>query len=487
MKKFGDLLFAAVIVVAGTITVYFITEENSRAMNVKAMDDLVNPQLAKWEKELPIPPVLKDQNPDPNKAEFHLKAQKGKKEFFPGMEADTLGFNGDYLGPLIRVKTGEQVQMKVENQIGEETTVHWHGLEIDGEDDGGPHTVIDNGTVWAPEFTINQPAGTMWYHPHLLDETGRQVYKGLAGLFYIDDENSKSLDIPKKYGVDDIPLIVQDRTFTEDGNITYNLNMPDVMMGLHGDTVTVNGAINPYKEVPRGKVRFRLLNGSNARIYDFQLDNGESFHQIASDGGLLEKPVEMDSLTLSPGERAEIIVDFSDYKKGETVQLTDSGTPFIEFRVDNKKGNDSPLPDKLADIPEPDRSSAKRTREIAMQGMGPMVNINGKQMDINRIDEVLKLHEPEIWGITNPKMRMMGNEGGLAHPFHVHGVQFQVLSRDGNQPPQNERGWKDTVLVYPGEEVEVLATWDYKGIFMYHCHILEHEDAGMMGQIKVEE
>lgn len=204
------------------------------------------------EKSLPIPPLLEDENPDPNKVEFTLVAQTGSMEFLKGKPTDTYGYNGNYLGPVIRVKKGDDVSIKVKNELDEATTLHWHGLEVDGEDDGGPNSGIQPGTTWNPQFTIDQNAATLWYHPHLLHKTGEHVYKGLAGLFIIDDQESEQLDLPNEYGVNDIPLIVQDKQLDENGQFAYNLGMQDVMMGLQGDTIMVNGAINPYVEVPKG-------------------------------------------------------------------------------------------------------------------------------------------------------------------------------------------------------------------------------------------
>ncbi|MGG6447409.1 multicopper oxidase family protein [Pseudobacillus badius] len=450
----------------------------------ESSENVRNENFSEEEKPLPIPPLLKDENPDPSKSEFSLTAQQSTMEFIKGKKTETFGYNGDYLGPVIRVKKGEDVSIKIKNKLAEATTVHWHGLEVDGEQDGGPHNGIKPGTTWNPQFKIEQSAATLWYHPHLLHETGEHVYKGLAGLFYIDDEVSEKLDIPKEYGVNDVPLIIQDKQMDDEGQFDYDLSMHDTMMGLQGDTILVNGAINPYLEVPKGLMRLRLLNGSNARIYEFSLNNDQEFFQIASDGGLLEKPVKVNKLVLSPAERAEILVDFSSFKDGEVVELTDQGTAFMKFIVKGKKEEKVTMPDKLAAIPRIDPSNSVRTREFVFQGMGRNVNINGKQMDMDRIDEELKLNDTEIWEITNDTG--MGMMGGMGHPFHAHGVQFQILDRDGKAPPDNEKGWKDTILVYPDEKVRVIATFNKKGLFMYHCHILEHEDVGMMGQFQVE-
>lgn len=432
---------------------------------------------------LPIPPLLENKSIIPNKAEFLLTAKMSKKEFIKGKGTDTFGYNGDYLGPVIRVRKGQEVSIKVKNELNEDTTVHWHGLEVNGENDGGPHSIIKPSKTWNSKFTVDQPAATLWYHPHLLHKTGEQVYKGLAGLFYIDDDESDQLNIPSEYGINDIPLVIQDKKLDANGRFEYKLGMHDVMMGMQGGTLLVNGAINPYLKVSKDKVRFRILNGSNARFYELFLSNKQSFYQIGSDGGLLDAPVEMTKLIISPGERAEIIVDFSNYKTGDTIELTNQGTELMKFIVNDESNKAYNVPNKLVSIERIDSTKAVNTRKFVLQGMGSNVNINGKQMDMKRIDEYIKQNDTEIWEVSNKATGMMG---GMPHPFHAHGVQFQVLDRNGKRPPVNESGWKDTILVYPDEKVRLIATFKYTGVFMYHCHILEHEDAGMMGQFKVE-
>lgn len=433
-----------------------------------------------------IPPILEDEDPSLIRSSLKLTAQESSTVFLQGKETRTYGYNGEYLGPTIRVKNGDNVDIRILNNLTEETTVHWHGLLVEGEMDGGPHNVILSGSEWNPNFVINQPAATLWYHAHPVHRTGGQVYRGLAGLFIIDDEESEGLNLPDDYGINDIPLIIQDRRFANDGTLIYKTSMNDIMQGMLGDTILVNGTVNPFLEVPTVKTRFRILNGANARTFEFQLSGSAPFIQIASDGGLLEAPIEMKSLRLAPGERAEVIVDFSRYSEGDVVSLRSPGFSIIDFRVTKKESDATTIPDKLSAIPKVLESAAVRTRTFDLMGMGPMVNINGKQMDMTRIDEVVKQGDTEIWVIRNVMDigPMMG--GDIGHPFHYHGVQFQVLSRDGNLPPLNERGWKDTVLVNPNETVRVIARFDYKGLYMYHCHILEHEDAGMMGQFEVK-
>lgn len=450
-------------------------------------------------KPLHIPPLLEDLDPAPNQSEFHLTAQHGKSEVLDGIESDTLGYNGDMLGPIIKVRKGDHVKVKMDNELDEATTLHWHGLRIDGKYDGGPHGGIMAGETWEPEFTIEQPAATLWYHPHLMERTAKQVYEGLTGLLYIEDEITDQLDIPKDHGINDFPLIIQDKKMDESGNLKYNPSMTDMMRGLYGNAFLVNGAISPYLEVPKGIVRLRLVNGSNGRTYHFSLSNGQSFHQIASDGGLLEQSLEMSSLRLSPAERAEILVDFSQFSTDEKVTLInyDLGAEstfddldddverieLMEFIVTEEQSTVTEIPTKLTNIDKIDPNDSIKTREFVMAGVGERLTINDKVMDMDHIDEEVDFNTTEIWEVSNLRT---GINGGMAHPFHVHGVQFQVLDRDGNPPPENESGWKDTVLIQPGEELRLIANFTHKGVFMYHCHILEHEDAGMMGQFEVK-
>ena len=298
-------------------------------------------------------------------------------------------------------------------------------------------------------------------------------------MIFFEDDNSDQLDLPKDYGVNDFPLIIQDRTFDADNQFdyagTYN---PD---GTYGDTLLINGTINPYVEVTNELVRLRLVNGSNARNYTFGLENGAVFNQIASDGGFLEQPVALTSVTLTPGERAEIIVDLSEYAEGDTAKLMDGDVTVLSLNVTEETEVQTTLPETLNEIPELTTEGAA-VQQFTLSGMSFMVNINGNQFDMDRIDVEQSLNETVIWEVRNAQDMM----GSMVHPFHIHGVQFQVLSRDGVEPPQNEQGWKDTIAVYPGETVRLAVTFSEKGVFMYHCHILEHEDNGMMGQVSVQ-
>ncbi|MGR3662681.1 MAG: multicopper oxidase family protein [Paracoccaceae bacterium] len=432
---------------------------------------------------------------------FDLTVQNGKTEFFEGFDTDTLGINGSYLGPVLRMTAGDTVRMNVNNTLREKTTLHWHGLNIPAVADGGPHQEIEPGAAWSPEFKIVNKASTMWYHSHQLSRTADQVWAGLAGMIFIDDAEADALDLPSDYGVDDIPVVLQDRSFRRNGQMPYEPSMHSLMMGMTGDIAMVNGTIAPFFEVTTSLVRLRLLNGSNGSIYTLAFDDNREFDQIASDGGLLAAPARVGSVRLGPGERAEIVVDMSSGRnvmlvsvpssdgngRGMMARMMDSDPvfDFLELRPAATLAKSPALPQQLADLPAVSDGTAVKTRsfELQMSGMGMFSNfsINGKSMKMNRVDEVINMGEDEVWEITNLSP--------MAHPFHVHNTQFRILDRNGEAPVGGEVGLKDTVVVNPEERVRILIRFDHysdpKHPYMYHCHILEHEDAGMMGQFTV--
>jgi FtsP/CotA-like multicopper oxidase with cupredoxin domain len=437
---------------------------------------------------------------------YDLGLQKGSSRFFDGIETRTLGINGAYLGPTLKMRAGEAVQMNVTNRIGEPSTLHWHGFHLPASADGGPHQVIGNGETWSPQFTVKQRAAMFWYHSHMVPRTGPQVYQGLAGLIYVDDDETSRLDLPSDYGVDDVPLVLQDRAFDSDGSLLYSTSMPSVMMGMRGNILLVNGTARPYFEARTSKLRLRLLNGSNARFHTIGFADGRTFQHIGTDGGLLERPHETSRITLAPAERAQIVVDLDD---GRPALLRTFATPntgamggmmermmgddltfdVLDIRPGAQRAKSAPLPGRLVDLGQPDPSQAVGTRRFVLQmGMGGMMmgggsfTINGKSMDMNRIDETVRVGTTEIWQIENASM--------MSHPLHIHDVQFRILDRNGTPPAPGELGLKDTVVVAPNERVRLLLNFaDYSdpdSPYMYHCHILEHEDAGMMGQFVVK-
>ncbi|HXK58144.1 MAG TPA: multicopper oxidase domain-containing protein, partial [Gammaproteobacteria bacterium] len=242
---------------------------------------------------------------------YDLNLQRGHRNFFSDLATPTAGINGSFLGPVVRVNRGDRIRLNVTNRLSESSTLHWHGMHLPAKMDGGPHQVIEPGATWSPEFDVRQPASTQWYHSHMLHRTGIQVYYGLAGLLYIDDEVSSSLGLPSEYGVDDIPLVLQDRSFNRDGTFSYLDSMHDRMVGMTGSVMLVNGVAGALLKAQRRRLRLRILNGSNARIYNLEFSDQREFQQIATDGGLLSRPVALRSVRLAPGERAEIVAELS--------------------------------------------------------------------------------------------------------------------------------------------------------------------------------
>ena len=437
----------------------------------------------------------------------HLKAISGRHAFIEGKPTGTYGYSARVLGPVIRLQRGDEVQVTVENALDTVTTVHWHGLLTPGYNDGGPQQLIHPGKIWRPVLKINQPAATLWFHPHPHHDTARQIYMGLAGMIIVDDGSDNRLNLPRTYGVDDLPIILQDRSFEPDGSIGYDnndLNALDIAYGARGDTIIVNGAIAPVAKVPASLVRLRLLNAANAQNFDLRFRDRRAFHVIASDGGFLAAPVAVNALMISPAERFEILVDFADGKTvaletgpdkemGEFGRVAPDGSAdyvaVMQFEPTAGSANVKHMPKRLIEPSVALPSSAVRRRQFILDSglcasrpqasahadMPALIGINGKPFDIGRIDVETKLGTTEIWEITSI---------GMAHPFHVHGALFRVLSIEGSPPPAHLTGWKDTVLVEDKAELLIAfnqsATRDHP--FMFHCHILEHEDAGLMGQ-----
>jgi FtsP/CotA-like multicopper oxidase with cupredoxin domain len=446
-------------------------------------------RAAPAERPLPIPPLMQGRVDASGTAVFELTAQRGRTDFGQrGGPADTIGLNGGYLGPTLRMADGEEVAARVENTLDEMTTLHWHGMHVPARSDGGPHSMIQPGDVWQPRWTVDQPAATLWYHSHPHGETAQQVYRGLAGMIIIDDDSQAGRSLPSQYGVDDIPLIVQDKSFTADGQLIVD---PEggPSTGFLGDQIVVNGAMGTYVDVTTEAVRLRLLNASNARVYDFGFDDGRRYQVVASDGGLLPAPVTTDSVVLTPGERAEVVVRLS---PGETVMLRSApprlgttrddtfspGTfPVVELRAAENLAPSPPVDDALADLPEALEDPSATVRTFGIEGRA----INGRPMDMNRIDMAVPVDRTEIWELTN--------QDPQPHNFHVHNVQFRVLSMDGRSPPAVLAGYKDTVYVAPRTTVRIQLRFneytDRNWPYMFHCHLLLHEDMGVMGQFVV--
>ena len=460
---------------------------------------LAQSKTVHFERHLPIPPLIYAARQG-NAVKFEVTSSR--HAFVKGKPTRSYGYSGPVLGPALRLRRSDEAEMTIENALDVDTTVHWHGLLVPGDFDGGPHQVIKSGRSWRPKLKIDQPASTLWFHPHPHHDTARQIYMGLAGLIIVDDGSDARLGLPRTYGVDDLPLILQDRSFDTDGSLLYDLDLLTIQYGLRGDTIIANGVIAPFAKVPSGLVRLRILNAANAQNFDLRFSDRRKFCVIASDAGFLSAPVPMQQLRISPAERFEIIVDFTNRKPvmletgpdkamGIFGAVSEAGTadfvPIMRFEPTATAATVKEVPARLVEPATADSNRAIRHREFLLDsgicggqrptqmGMLPGMCINGKTHDLARIDVETELGTMEVWKIVSR---------GRAHPFHVHGASFRILSLSGAPPPAHVAGWKDLVLVE--DEAELLVAFSRPATrehpFMYHCHILEHEDAGMMGQ-----
>ena len=432
-----------------------------------------------------------------------FKAAENKATIVKDKTSMVYGYSGNILAPLIRVNNGQNVVVNFTNQLEEETNIHWHGLILPENMDGHPRHIVLPGQSFTYQFTISQKAGTNWFHPHPHLKTGRQVHKGLAGMFIVNDPEETALNLPS--GEFEIPLIIQDKRIYSDGSLNYSPEADDVMSGYFGQNICVNGSWSPFLNVKTRTYRLRILNGSNARAYNLSLNTGNSFYVIGSDGGLLPQTQTVSQLLLSPGERADVLLDLSKATPGNEIFLQsntfDGGDSqgsqsfqILKFVVDEQSPEPFTIPASLIGFTALGASQAIRTRSFdianahsgghAGMDMGSSASIHkigGKSFEMERIDETVKGGTVEIWEFDN-------SNGTDLHPMHMHGIHFQVLSRTGGRSAiqAHETGWKDTVLCLPGEKVKIIMKFpDNPGLFAFHCHNLEHEDSGMMLNYKI--
>lgn len=452
---------------------------------------------------LAIPPTIETTNID-------LTLQEGTTEFYNGVITNTMGANGSLLGPTLIMNQGDNVNITVTNQLQDSTTMHWHGMHVAPEDDGGPYSIIPQGTTWNPQFQVMDRAGLFWYHPHLHMHTDMHVSKGIAGLIIVRDVEEAALTLPRDYGVDDFPIVIQSKGFDAQGQIEVHTEMDTSVM--------VNGTVDPYLDAPAQVVRLRVLNGSSQRVYKLGFTNNMSFKIIGTDGGLLEAPVDLTRYQIAPGQRADLLIDLTGMD-GQNIGLINYGTEIPTgvygssqpgmmpqqtipgYDTNPLNGADfnlldinvvaqtaSPVtttPTTLVthNVPAEGTEDAARTLTFTTQQniIGPFL-INGAAFDMNVINYTIPLGNREIWTLTN--------QTPIAHPFHIHDVQFHILDINGATPPPELQGLNDVVLV-PGGMGQVRFIADFLDFaddtiaYMYHCHMLPHEDGGMMGQFLV--
>ncbi|WP_380164154.1 multicopper oxidase family protein [Jannaschia sp. R86511] len=445
-----------------------------------------------FDRPLRVPPLAGSTVDADGTRVFDLTMRTGRTDLGGTRPTDTWGVDGAHLAPTLRVARGERVRIDVRNDLPETSTLHWHGLHAPAAQDGGPHRVVAPGSSWSASWRVDQPATTAWYHPHAHGTTAAHVRRGVYGMFLVDDPARAPAGLPSDYGVDDVPVMVQDVTLARDGSLPAGSGFLEVT-GPLGDTLLVNGTPGPHLDVTTEAVRLRLLNASAARVYDFALDDGRRMDLVATDGGLLPAPVPMTSVLLSPGERAEVVVRVRPGERvvlrsgppdlgvaGVMVRMTGARDRFdvLELRAADRLAPSPPLPAVLAAAPDLDPAAATVTRTFDLADGN---QVNGLRMDMTRVDEVATTGTTEQW--------LVRNLDGMPHNFHLHGTSYVVAELDGAPPPAHLAGWKDTVLLPPGSSARLLVRHDGPAdpdaAYLYHCHLLAHHDQGMMGQLVV--
>ena len=440
-------------------------------------------------KTLALPAVLPNLSRSPGVVEVSLVAESRRLSLRAGKATEVFAYNGTMPGPTLEVREGDRVIVNFENRLDVATTVHWHGLHIPFDADGSPFHPVAPGERRVYAFTLRPgSAGTYWYHPHPNHSTGYQVAKGLFGAIVV-----RANDDPLPRAIREKILVLSDNRFTDDGAIDLPAKGSaswhvDEENGREGDVLLVNGQVLPRITIAAGEVqRWRIINASAARVFRLALE-GQKLVHVGNDGGLFEVPVEVDELTIANGERVEVLVRGS-MKAGATAKL--QALPYDRYihqtRPTNWKTTRDLLtleqsaesarapviPARLRAIPFIDTADVDVRRVVTLsQGL-----INGKAMDMNRVDFLAKLDDTEIWEIENIV--------GMDHPFHLHGFQFQVIERNG--VPEPFRSWKDMVNLPKHQTARIIVRFaNYPGKWMFHCHILDHEDHGMMGILEVK-
>jgi len=466
---------------------------------------------------LPIPPVLEPTRSDERGDYYEIEARESNVAILAGKQTAIRGYNGIFPGPTIKAMRGRATRIRFTNKLLTPVVTHLHGGHTPSDSDGWPTDVISPGgrriaatstemdhardgdqiagasaSRYEHNYTYpnDRGAATLWYHDHAMGATGQNVYMGLAGFYLVEDEDERSLPLPR--GRYDIPLMLCVRQFNDDGSFQYK---PHGHAGADGDVILVNGAPWPALQVERRRYRFRILNASNATTFTLALPSALPFVQIATDGGLMPRPVEVPRIPIAMAERVEVVIDFSAYAAGDSVVLrnTEKQGPLGEimrFDVTGPTVSDQgQLPDRLNVIETLTPEEAVRTRTFTF-GPRPELKshfppmywaINGSRFDPEHAQGTPRLGDVEIWRFVYEK-----SPWRQTHPPHIHLVNFQILDRNGQPPRDYERGWKDTLRLDSGDDVRVIMRFDgYRGRYLMHCHNLEHEDYDMMMRFDV--
>lgn len=443
---------------------------------------------------------------------------------------DALGAAPGNLGPTLELRRGERVRIEVVNRTGEETVVHWHGMIVPEAADGHPHQAVGPGERYAVDLTVRNPAGTYLYHPHPHRLTGRQTYHGLAGLIIVREPAERDRGLPQ--APHEMALVLQDRRLGEDNQLVFKRMMMDEMNGVLGGRVLVNGIDDAAFKVAPRMYRLRVANASNARIYKLAWSDGRPLRVIATDNGLLssaEGVQERPYVTLFPFERVELLEDFGARRDGTEIALVSRGFPGMDMMSAMMGGRGGMMGGRgmmgnggmmgrgmmgpsqgeelhiarfsvapgarvhppAVVLPDADERGPEGRHELRTQLAFRHMrgSLNGRSFDARDMmavaeDERLPAGETSVWTFTNDGPGM-----AMPHPIHIHGVRFRVIERSGGQVPAELRegmvdaGYKDVFGIFPGERVRVELAPAIPGLFMVHCHNLEHEDGGMMRNV----
>ena len=469
-----------------------------------------------------------------------IAAKASRHAIHPGRTATMLAYEVEqggnhFLNPVLKARKGTTFRARFWNALEEESIIHWHGLEVDSNNDGHPHYAVPGGATYDYHFPVVSRAATYWYHAHPHHLTGKQVHLGLAGVFIVEDDEELALQraLDLELGVSDIPLMLQDKRFDASGALLYAPDSRERIHGYLGTDTLVNLTPRPYFDAATRIYRFRLINASNARLYRVAFRQGErllDFQLIGSDGGLLDRPRALSEAFLSPGERIDLLLDLRAAQIGDELTLVSlpfdpmhleenapptkadhalhaghgsgssgaapadgSALDLLRIRVDRKTAYDRNIPQTLSVLPEP-AVDAGKPRLITLDQAKGVWRINGRTYDIKATPIVVKRGATEVWKVRNAAR-------GMPHPFHIHGFQSRVLARSGGPQQQqrlavgenglaaNDLGWKDTLCVWPGETVDIVTNFShaYLGdqVYMLHCHNLEHADHGMMLNFRI--
>ncbi|GAA5023778.1 multicopper oxidase family protein [Actinopolymorpha pittospori] len=471
------------------------------------------PLPAPFRVPLPVPAVAKPVRTDATTDYYDLSPRVAEQEILPGLRTRIWGYAGAFPGPTLEARSGRRVVVHQTNQLPVPVVTHLHGGRTPAASDGYPTDLLlpshgdFPGRMGDPranvargsrgyDFPMDQRAAALWYHDHRMDFTAPQVWRGLAGMCFVRDDDEDALPLPR--GEQEVPLLICDRAFDADGTLRYPALDPELRAepgvreayagGVLGDVILVNGAPWPSLDVSTRRYRFRILNASNARRYELSLDpvphGSPVFVQIGGDGGLLERPLARSTLTLAPAERLDVVVDFTGSPVGTTVLLRNSAAEgpagrVMRFRVVRKERDETSVPPRLSRIERLDPARAVATRDLSFESGDVHGHsgwtINGDPFDPIRATARPRFGSTEVWRLTSD----------VAHPVHLHLVHFQVLTIDGERPAA-DLGWKDTIDLRPAQTVEIIARFDgYRGRYAFHCHNLEHEDMAMMGNFEV--